>query len=80
MTRETRRSFRGCAGSSRSRMDPAVTTPASAPTRPMLLAELVALGREAWRISELERAVRAEIEALREAEENEWLTKADCDA
>jgi hypothetical protein len=37
---------------------------------PILLAELVELGREAWRISERERAVRAEIEALREIEEN----------
>ncbi|MBV9140969.1 MAG: hypothetical protein JO115_08615 [Pseudonocardiales bacterium] len=37
---------------------------------PVLLAELVELGREAWRISERERAVRAEIEALREIEES----------
>ncbi|MGH3719731.1 MAG: hypothetical protein ACRDRI_13025 [Pseudonocardiaceae bacterium] len=45
----------------------------SAPVRsvPPLLAELVALGREAWRISERERAVRAEIEALREIEETQ---------
>jgi hypothetical protein len=35
-----------------------------------LLAELVELGREAWRIRQRERAVRAEIEALREIEEN----------
>jgi hypothetical protein len=45
---------------------------APAPTRsvPLLLAELVELGREAWRISERERAVRAEIEALRDCEES----------
>lgn len=36
----------------------------------VLLDELVELGREAWRISERERAVRAEIDALREVEEN----------
>jgi hypothetical protein len=47
-----------------------MTASAPAPSLPMLLAELVALGREAWRISERERAVRAEIEALRKAEEN----------
>jgi hypothetical protein len=35
----------------------------------MLRAELLELGREAWRISERERAIRAEIEALREIEE-----------
>lgn len=46
----------------------------SAPVRsvPTLLAELVELGREAWRISERERAVRAEIEALREIEETRF--------
>jgi len=38
----------------------------------MLLTELVELGREAWRISERERAVRAEIEALREIEESSF--------
>ena len=43
--------------------------PASAPSLPMLLAELVELGREAWRISERERAIRAEIEGLKETEE-----------
>jgi hypothetical protein len=37
----------------------------------MLLAEIVELGREAWRISERERAVRAEIEALRQIDENQ---------
>jgi hypothetical protein len=46
----------------------------------MLLAELVALGREAWRVSERERAVRAEIESLREAEESGWPTEADSGA
>ena len=35
----------------------------------MLLAELVELGRQAWRITEPERPVRAQIEALREAQE-----------
>lgn len=49
---------------------------ARAPSLPMLLAELVALGREAWRVSERERAVRAEIESLREAEESEWPPEA----
>jgi hypothetical protein len=38
-------------------------------TLPVLLTELVELGREAWRITERERAVRAQIEALREAQE-----------
>lgn len=36
----------------------------------MLRTELVELGREAWRISERERAVRAEITALQELREN----------
>lgn len=36
----------------------------------MLRTELVELGREAWRISERERAVRAEITALQELGEN----------
>jgi hypothetical protein len=45
----------------------------------MLLAELVELGREAWRINEQERAVRAEIEVLYEIAENDplegdWVT------
>jgi hypothetical protein len=57
-----------------------MTASAPAPSLPMLLAELVALGREAWRISERERAVRAKIEALRKAEENGWLTEMDSDA
>ncbi|MGH3831466.1 MAG: hypothetical protein ACRDRS_13635 [Pseudonocardiaceae bacterium] len=51
-----------------SRLDPAIIVPAPAQSVPMLLAELIELGREAWRISERERAVRAEIEALRETE------------
>jgi hypothetical protein len=57
-----------------SRLDSAIA--ASTPTRtlPVLLAELVELGREAWRLSERERAVRAEIEALYAAEENYTLT------
>lgn len=50
-------------------LDPAVTAPAPVRSVSLLLAELVELGREAWRISERERAVRAEIEALREYEE-----------
>jgi hypothetical protein len=37
---------------------------------PVLFAELVELGREAWRIDQRERAVRAEIDALQEIEEN----------
>jgi hypothetical protein len=55
----------------RSRLDLAMSAPAHASSLPTLLAELVELGREAWRISERERAVRAEIGALREIEENE---------
>ncbi|MGH3722201.1 MAG: hypothetical protein ACRDRI_25850 [Pseudonocardiaceae bacterium] len=51
---------------------PAMAAPTLAPSLPMLLAELVELGREAWRISEQERAIRAEIEALREIEENRY--------
>ena len=52
-----------------SQLDPAITVPARTRSVPVLLAELVELGRAAWRISERERAVRAEIEALRETEE-----------
>jgi hypothetical protein len=48
-----------------------MTAPAPAPSLPVLLAELVELGREAWRISERERAIRAEIESLKETRENE---------
>ena len=47
-----------------------MTARGPARTLPILLAELVELGREAWRISERERVVRAEIKALYEAEEN----------
>ena len=54
---------------SHSQLDPAITIPAPGRSVSMLLTELVELGREAWRISERERAVRAEIEALREIEE-----------
>lgn len=50
---------------------PTMTAPAPAPSLPVLLAELVELGREAWRISERERAIRAEIESLKETGENE---------
>ncbi|HEX4100959.1 MAG: hypothetical protein WAN20_10705 [Pseudonocardiaceae bacterium] len=55
-----------------------MTTPAL--SLPVLLAELVELGREAWRINERERAVRAQIEGMRETYENEWLTEATSDA
>jgi hypothetical protein len=57
-----------------------MTAAAPAVSLPALLAELVELGREAWRITERERAVRAQIEALRDAEEDEWLTEVDSDA
>jgi hypothetical protein len=50
-------------------LDPATSAPAPTRSVPMLRAELLELGREAWRISERERAIRAEIEALREIEE-----------
>jgi hypothetical protein len=53
-----------------SRPKPATGAPAEARSLPVLLAELAELGREAWRISERERLVRAEIGALRQAEEN----------
>ncbi|MGH3773822.1 MAG: hypothetical protein ACRDRW_20930 [Pseudonocardiaceae bacterium] len=56
----------------RSRQYPAMAAPTPAPSLPTLLAELVELGREAWRISEQERAIRAAIEALRETEENQY--------
>src|SRR5918997_3713956 len=55
----------------RSRLDRAMTAPAPAPSVPMLLAKLVELGREAWRIHEQERAVRAKIQALQEIEEKQ---------
>jgi hypothetical protein len=48
----------------------ATRAPAEARSLTELLAELVELGREAWRIDQRERAVRAEIKALREIEEN----------
>jgi predicted GNAT superfamily acetyltransferase len=47
-----------------------MTAPAPAPSLPELLDELVELGREAWRISERERVVRAQIETLQEIEGN----------
>jgi hypothetical protein len=53
-----------------SRPKSATSAPAEVRSLPVLLAELVELGREAWRISERERLVRAEIEALRQIEEN----------
>ncbi len=53
-----------------SRHDSATSAPAAGRSLPELLDELVELGREAWRICLRERAVRAEIEALREIEEN----------
>jgi hypothetical protein len=56
------------------------TSAPAASLLPVLLAELLELGREAWRITERERAVRAQIEALREAEENEWLTEENFNA
>jgi hypothetical protein len=48
-----------------------MTVSAPAHSIPMLLADLVELGRESWRITEQERAIRAQIEALRELEENQ---------
>jgi hypothetical protein len=53
-----------------SRQNSARSAPAEARSLPELLDELVELGREAWRIHQRERAVRAEIEALQEIEEN----------
>jgi len=52
-----------------------MTAPAPALSLPVLRAELVELGREAWRITERERAVRSEISSLQEAEENDWLAE-----
>jgi hypothetical protein len=52
------------------RHDSATSAPAAGRSLPELLDELVELGREVWRIRLRERAVRAEIEALREIEEN----------
>ena len=42
-----------------------------AATREAFGRALVELGRESWRITERERAIRAQIEALRELEENQ---------
>jgi hypothetical protein len=53
-----------------SRQDSARSAAAEARSLPVLLDELVELGREAWRIHQRERAVRAEIDALQEIEEN----------
>ena len=50
--------------------DPARSVSAEVRSLPELLDELVELGREAWRIHQRERAVRAEIEALQEIEDN----------
>ncbi|MGH3972463.1 MAG: hypothetical protein ACRDS9_03945 [Pseudonocardiaceae bacterium] len=52
-----------------SRLDSTTIAPVLARSLSILRTELVELGREAWRISERERAVRAEIEALRKLEE-----------
>lgn len=54
-----------------SRQNLATSAHAEARSLPELLAELVELGREAWRIDQRERAVRAEIKALREIEESQ---------
>jgi hypothetical protein len=54
----------------RSRQNATPSTPAGTRSLPELLDELVELGREAWRLRQRERAVRAEIEALRAIEEN----------
>ena len=68
----------------RSKVESISPPPSPARPLPVLLAELVELGREAWRISERERAVRAEIDTLREIEENQvvdhlaWETCHDC--
>jgi hypothetical protein len=53
-----------------SRQNSARSAPAEARSMPVLFAELVELGREAWRIDQRARAVRAEIDALQEIEEN----------
>jgi hypothetical protein len=53
-----------------SRLDPTMIAVLSR-SLSILQTELVELGREAWRISERERAVRAEIEALQKIKENQ---------
>ena len=53
-----------------SRQNPARSAAAEVRSLPELLDELVELGREAWRIHQRERAVRAEIDALQEIEDN----------
>jgi hypothetical protein len=50
--------------------DLAASAPSGVRSLPELLDELVELGRAAWRIDQRERAVRAEIEALRAIVEN----------
>lgn len=52
-------------------LDPTTIAPVLARSLSILRAELVELGREAWRISERERTVRAEIEALQKIVENQ---------
>lgn len=69
-SRPSRRHPRRAGSVNGARRDSATGASAAARSLPMLLAELVELGREAWRVSERERAVRAEIEALRQNEEN----------
>lgn len=49
---------------------PVTSAPTQTPPLPMLLAELVELGRQAWRISERERAIRTQIKTLYAIEEN----------
>jgi hypothetical protein len=51
--------------------DPVTNAPTQTPPLQMLLAELVELGRQAWWISERERAIRAQIDTLRAMEENQ---------
>lgn len=54
-----------------SRLNPTTIAPVLARSLSILRTELVELGREAWRISERERAVRAEIETLQKIGENQ---------
>jgi hypothetical protein len=54
----------------RLQLESATNAPTQLSRVPSLLAELEELGREAWRISERERTVLAEIRVLREIEEN----------